>query len=230
MSTLAIIPARGGSKGLPRKNARLLAGRPLLLHTIEHALAAATVDRVIVSTDDGELANMADSAGVQVVWRPAALAADDTPTLPVLTHALEQFLPGEMPAKVVTLQPTSPLRRSTQIDEAVGLLDDDCDAVVGVCYAEHSPYKMYRVGDGLLQPLLPNGRPGTPRQALPPVLRENGAVYVTWSQVLLDQQSIWGRRIRPYLMDAHSSLDIDTLLDLRIAEVLMAPDSHGETA
>ena len=218
---LAVIPARAGSKGLPRKNLRLLAGKPLVIHSIEHARATPEIDDVVVSTDDDEIAGIAASAGASVLRRPPELAADDTPTLPVLLPALEHYRSGRTPSRIITLQPTSPLRRPTDITGALALLTTSCDAVVGVCAVEHSPYKMFRVDDDSLLPLLEGFAPGTPRQQLPPVFRENGAVYVTWRDVLVNQRSIWGARTRPFLMDARSSVDIDTSYDLTVAEVLL---------
>jgi len=225
--TLAIIPARGGSKGVPRKNLRDLAGKPLLVHSIEHAQAASGVDSVVVSTDDPEIATIAAGAGAEVVRRPLSLAADDTPTLPVLLHVLEEVGRGTV-SRVVTLQPTSPLRRAEHLSAAIELLTEDYDSVIGVCVAEHSPYKMFKVCEGELLPLLPGTVPGTPRQQLPAAYRENGAVYVTWTDVLVDQRSIWGAHARPFCMDAESSVDIDSVLDFAIAEALLK--TRWETA
>jgi N-acylneuraminate cytidylyltransferase/CMP-N,N'-diacetyllegionaminic acid synthase len=228
--TLAIIPARGGSKGVPRKNLRELAGKPLLVHTIEQAQATSQIDEVIVSTDDPEIASVARAAGAEVIQRPPALARDDAPTLPVLVHVLEQLDRQHVPNRVVTLQPTSPLRRSEQLSAAIELLTEAFDSVIGVCVAEHSPYKMFSVRGGQLSPLIAGSRPGTPRQQLPCAYRENGAVYVSWRDVLIDQNSIWGERARPYLMDAESSVDIDSLLDFTIAEALLKTRSaHAVT-
>lgn len=218
--TLAIIPARGGSKGVPRKNLRELGGKPLLVHSIEHAQATSQVDAVIVSTDDPEIASVAIAAGAEVIQRPPALARDETPTLPVLVHALEQ-LGGAEVSRVVTLQPTSPLRRSAHLTEAIERLTPTFDSVIGVCEAEHSPYKMFSIRGEQLLPLIPGCLPGTPRQQLPSAYRENGAVYVTWRDVLIDQRSIWGEQARPYLMDAESSIDIDSILDFTIAEAIL---------
>lgn len=218
---LAIIPARGGSKGIPRKNLCELAGKPLIVHSIEHAQATSQIDEVVVSTDDEAIAVVASAAGAEVLYRPPELARDDTPTLPVLLHVLTHYQGSRSPARVVTIQPTSPLRRASDLACAIDLLDPTFDAVVGVCCVEHSPYKMFRIHDDTLRPLIPGIVPGTPRQHLPAVYRENGAVYVTWRDVLVQQGSIWGTRTRPYLMDVASSVDIDTPLELSVAELLL---------
>jgi CMP-N-acetylneuraminic acid synthetase len=221
--TLAVIPARGGSKGLPRKNLLAFAGTPLVVRAIEQAKASRCVDAVVVSTDDAEIAALAEAAGAAVVHRPAELALDGTPTAPVLVHVLEARGGGERPDRVVTLQPTSPLRLPRHIDEAVGLLTADFDAVVSVSPVGHSPYKMLSIDGDTLRPLLAGGPPpGTPRQQLPAVYQENGAVYVTWARVLLEEKSIWGERTRPYVMDLESSVDVDTALDLIYAEAILA--------
>lgn len=227
MSTVAIVPARGGSKGVPRKNLRPLAGLPLVLHTVAHARDASSVDEVVVTTDDAEIARLVEGAGATVVMRPAELAGDTSPTLPALTHALECL--GTLrpawgaapPEKVVTLQPTSPLRSPEHINRAVALLTEEYDSVVSVCEAEHTPYKMFREEEGLLHPLIPGTRPGVPRQQLPVAYRENGAVYVTWRRVLLEERSIWGCRARPLVMDHESSIDIDSEMDLHMAELML---------
>jgi CMP-N,N'-diacetyllegionaminic acid synthase len=225
--TLAIIPARGGSKGVYRKNLRELAGKPLLVHSIEHAQATSQIDAVIVSTDDEEIASVAIAAGAEVVRRPAALARDETPTLPVLVHVLEQLSGARSPNRVVTLQPTSPLRRAEDLSAAIELLISPYDSVVGVCPAEHSPYKMFNIREDALTPLIPGSPPGTPRQRLPVAYRENGAVYVTRRTVLMDARSIWGARTRPYVMDVESSIDIDCELDFVIAELLLKSRATG---
>lgn len=221
-STLAVIPARGGSTGLPRKNVLRLGGVPLVVRAIEQAQASRAVDEVVVSTDDAEIAALSEQAGAEVVWRPSELAMDRTPTVAVLTHVLQTRRGEAMPDRVVTLQPTSPMRLPRHIDEAIGLLTPEFDAVVSVCPVSHSPYKMFSVVRDTLQPLLEAAPPpGTPRQDLPPVYQENGAVYVTWTSVLREQNSIWGRRTRPFLMDAESSVDIDTAIDLLMAETIL---------
>lgn len=229
MSTLAIIPARGGSKGLLRKNLQCVGGKPLVVRAIEQARAARHLDDIVVSTDDAEIAAVSEQAGAEVLWRPAALATDRVPTLAVLQHVLHTRDFRELPAKIVTLQPTSPLRCAWQIDDATGLLTSDFDAVVSVCQASHSPYKMFSIVGDALRPLIDGSlAPGVARQDLPIAYQENGAVYVTWTRVILEQHSIWGNRTKPFVMDRESSVDIDTAFDLILAETILSTRQYSE--
>jgi CMP-N,N'-diacetyllegionaminic acid synthase len=220
MRTVAIVPARGGSKGLARKNLRLIAGMSLVEHAVRQGIDARLVAEVVVSTDDAEIRDVACRAGARVVDRPAALAADDAPTLPVLQHVL-QCSAGPAPDIVVTLQPTSPLRTSADIDGAIALLTPDVDSVVSVCVAEHSPFKMYSLVGDQLNPLFQNDARGIPRQRIGVAYRENGAVYVSRASILL-KGSLYGNCVRPFIMDEASSVDIDTEADLVVAETLLS--------
>jgi N-acylneuraminate cytidylyltransferase len=177
VEVLAIVPARGGSKGLPRKNVLPLLGRPLIEWSIRAALEATTVDRVIVSTDDDEIASIARAAGAEVPFqRPADLAADDTADLPVFQHALRWLFDheGYRPDLVVQLRPTSPVRPAGLVDRGVELLAGDplATSLRCVCVAPITPYKMWTIEDGLLRPLLgtiEEERFNSPRQRLPVV-------------------------------------------------------------
>lgn len=227
MNILAIIPARGGSKGVPRKNLRLLAGRPLIAHTIEAALAAATLGRVIVSTDDEEIAATATALGVEVRMRPKALARDATPTLAVLQHHVLQFAAeGYQPEAVMTLQPTSPLRTANHIDRAVGLFSSDAtaDSLVSCVEVPHifHPFSVMRKdADGYLRPFLDRAPGPTRRQDKEPVFARNGAaIYLTRTERL--DEYIFGGRLLGFPMTADESIDIDNEADLVEAERLLA--------
>jgi CMP-N-acetylneuraminic acid synthetase len=227
MTTVAIIPARGGSKGLPRKNLRIVGGMSLVERAVRQAQAVRMITDIIVSTDDGDIARVAERSGARVIERPPELATDHVATLPVLQHVLRMMAGSRPPQMVVTLQPTSPLRTSEQIDAAIPLLTSEVDAVVGVCRAVHSPYKMYTIVDERLYPLFPAQAHGTPRQNLPVTYSENGAIYVTWTRIV-EHGSVRGDRSRPFIMDEASSLDIDTEMDLVVAEALLsARDESG---
>jgi CMP-N,N'-diacetyllegionaminic acid synthase len=218
-NVVGVIPARGGSKGIPKKNIFPLAGKPLLAYTIEAVLNSKTLSKVLVSTDSEEIAAVALSYGVEVVDRPAELAGDDTLVVPVIKHALQQT--EIIPDKVVTLQPTSPLRLSRHIDEAVNLLSADWDAVVSISEVQLSPYKMYQLDGEKLRPFVEGSIQGMPRQQLPEVYRDSGAVYVTWYDVLIKRDSIRGDNSRSYFIDPEYAIDIDNSIDFKTAEVLL---------
>jgi len=218
---LAIIPARGGSKGIPKKNICLLAGKPLIVYTIEAAQKASTLSRIVVSTDAEDIAEVALSCGVEVIYRPAHLAEDNSLTVPVIKHVLEQGKNIVKPDKVVTLQPTSPLRLGVHIDEAVDLLTKDWDSVISVSDVEQTPYKMYRIDGEKLHPFVEGAVQGGPRQQLPKVYRDCGVVYVTWYDVLLEKNSLWGENYRAYYVAPEYAVDIDTSIDLKFAEALL---------
>ena len=217
MSVLGLIPARGGSKGIPRKNLRELAGKPLLAWTVEAALACPLLDRVLVSTDDDEIAAAARACGAEVPFaRPAQLANDDTPDLPVYRHALETL--GDEFDVVAWLRPTAPLRTAEDIAAAVRLLEETgADCVRSVCEAEHSPYWMGRVEEGRLVPLLDDLPPQ--RQLLPPVYRLNGAVDAVRCAAVGEE--LFDGDVRAYVMPPERSVDLDTELDFLLAEVLL---------
>lgn len=227
---LALIPARGGSKSIPRKNIRPLAGFPLIAYSIAAGLAAETVTRVLVSTDDEEIAAIARHYGAETPFlRPAEFSQDQTPDLPVFQHALQwlEEHEGWQPEIVVQLRPTSPFRRVMHIDQAVYRLLErpDADAVRTVCVPFQNPYKMWRIqADGLMQPLVDIGVPepyNMPRQALPEVYWQTGYVDAAWSDTILQKKSMTGERILPLVIDPSEWIDIDSADDWRRAERLL---------
>lgn len=222
---LAIIPSRGGSKGLPRKNILPLLGKPLIAYSIEAARASRFIGRVVVSTDDVEIAEIARRYDAEVPFlRPPDLARDDTPSLPVVQHVISQLQKsdGYEPKVIILLQPTSPLRRTADIDRSVALLTKSgADSVVSVCIAEHHPYWMKSLEGDQVRPFLANAPEHNRRQDLPPVYRLNGAVYVTRREVVTQHNLLLGSDTRGVVMDADSSVDIDTLLDFKLAEFIL---------
>ena len=223
MRVLGLIPARGGSKGIPRKNALPVAGKPLVAWTIE-AARSARLDRVVVSTDDDEIAALAREHGAEVLERPAELAADATPALPVIRHALEHDLGREADA-VAYLQPTSPLRRPGHIDAALDLLAPGVDSVVSVVAVPHcfNPVSVLRLGeDGALAPFLPDQPLLLRRQDKPVVYARNGpAVLVVRRETVLEAGVLYGPRTLPLVMSRHDSHDIDEPFDLELVEWLL---------
>ncbi len=226
---LVIIPARGGSKSIPRKNIKTFAGYPLIAFSIAAGLASERISRVIVSTDDEEIAEIAKEYGAEVPFlRPEELSKDITPDLPVFQHALEWLQSNDQyqPQIVVQLRPTSPLRRKEHIDQAVLRLLErpDADSIRTICIPFQNPFKMWRIGaDGFMQPLISMNisEPyNLPRQALPEVFWQTGYVDAAWSKTMLDKNSMTGDSILPLEIGAEEWIDIDSPDDWIRAERL----------
>lgn len=227
MLVLGIVPARGGSKGVPGKNVRPLAGHTLLEYTARAARGSGVLDRVILSTDSPEIADAGRRAGLEVPFmRPVTLSADDTPMLPVVQHALESLARGGWsPDMVVLLQPTSPLRRPDHIRDAITTLRaTKADSVVTVVEVPRhlSPDYVMRIDEGRLQPFLPAGARVTRRQDARPAYSRDGTVYAFWRATLERSGGIYGDDCRPLLINADESLSIDSPADWDAAERLLA--------
>jgi CMP-N-acetylneuraminic acid synthetase len=226
---LAVIPARGGSKGVLRKNIRPVCGRPLISYTIEHARSAQQrFHRVIVSTDDTEIAMVAREYGADVPFlRPADLARDESPMIPMLQHAVDfiERQDGVRMDWICLLQPTEPFRTVDDLEQCLRLgFAGGCDSVISVVqvFATH-PVLMKRIESRQLLPFCVDEREGTRRQDYQPAAyMRNGSIYLTRRDVLMEQGSIWGRTIRPYVMPLERSVSIDTELDLKLAELMMS--------
>lgn len=228
MRVLGIIPARGGSKGVPRKNVRPLHGRPLLAYTADAARSASRLTHTVLSTDDEEVASVGRSLGLSVPFlRPAELARDDTPTFPVIMHALEAMeREHDRYDAVCLLQPTSPLRAEGEVDRAIEMLSArNADTVFSMLAvpSRYNPHWVYEQGaDGRLHLSTGERAPITRRQALPPAYHRDGAVYVTRRTTLETTHSLYGDVVVGYLREESKSVDIDTLDDWARAES-MAP-------
>lgn len=214
MKVLGLIPARGGSKGIARKNIRLLGGKPLLAYTAETASAAKRLSRVILSTEDEEIAEIGRKYDLEVPFiRPAELAQDDTPTLPVVRHALEFFAAENFDA-VCLLQPTNPLRRAEDIDNCVELLETTgATAVVSVLPVPlhyHPRWVYWRDNEGRIVLSTGETAPISRRQDLPPAFHRDGSIYAIRTETVLKHDSLYGSDVRSYLMDADFSSNIDT--------------------
>jgi CMP-N-acetylneuraminic acid synthetase len=223
---LGLIPARGGSAGIPRKNLASLAGRPLIAHTIAAALAASRLERVVVSTDDAEIAEAARAAGAEAPFlRPAELAADAAPALMVIRHAVDWLRDREgwRAEAVVYLQPTSPLRPAARIDQAVELLlAGPADTVVSVVEVPHNlvPGSQMRLDDqGMLEPCL--DRPGPlRRQEKPRLYARNGPAVLALRPAAWRREALYAGPTLPLVMGRWESLDIDGPEDLELAQWL----------
>lgn len=225
--SIGIIPARGDSKGVNRKNIRQLGGKPLIAWTVKTSLSCSSLQRIIVSTDDLEIANIAKEYGAEVPFlRPPELAKDDTPDFPVYQHTISWLVEHEnfQPDIVAWLRPTSPLRTAEDITNAVDVLTKtQADSVRSVCLSEHHPYWMKSLEGDRLVPFIDgfDEKKYFRRQLLPPVYRLNGAVDVTWCKKVMETEQLFFGDIRGYFMPSERSIDLDTELDFAVAEVLL---------
>jgi CMP-N-acetylneuraminic acid synthetase len=223
---LILVPARGGSKGLPGKNVKPLGGRPLLAWTARAIQASGVAGRAVLTTDDPAIAEAGREAGLEVPFlRPAALAADDTDMVDVVVHAVEwlERQAGSAVAAVMVLQPTCPFRRPARLPEALALLArPGTEGVVGVARLERSPALLYQEdGDGFLAPLAPWDA-GTLRQRVRPTYTPNGTLYLTTRESLARHRRLFPPRLRPLVTTPIEAIDIDTADDWALAEAVVA--------
>jgi len=220
---LAVIPARGGSKRLPRKAIIPLAGKPLLCYTIEEALKSKLLDKIVVTTEDDEIASVARKyRGITVIDRPERLAQDDSPMAAVVEHAVK-FTDGKDIADIIVLlQPTSPLRKAKDIDDCIEKVLDGADSAETFCEVKYYPHGMFRIEGDKATPYDEEGLKKYQRiQDAPKLYRENGAVYAVKKQVLIRENNFYGKDHRAIVMPEERSVDIDTFLDLKLAEVII---------
>ncbi len=230
---LGLIPARGGSKSIPRKNIKLLGGFPLISHSITAAKGSKYLDRIIVSTDDPEIAKVARRWGAEVPFlRPAELAQDDTPDMPVFRHCL-QWLTDQnepLPDIIVQLRPTSPFRPKGAIDEAIETLlqNPTADCIRSVTPAAQNPFKMWQLQNGLLEPLLHLDikEPfNMPRQKLPVVYWQTGHLDIFYRRTIEEKNSLTGEIVVPYFIPEEYAVDLDTPLQWQYAEFLLRSET-----
>ncbi|MFK7800625.1 MAG: NTP transferase domain-containing protein [Anaerolineae bacterium] len=232
MELLALITARGGSKGIIRKNVLDVAGQPLIAWTIQAALQAESVKRVVVNTDDDEIASVAKRFGADVPFmRPDILAQDTTPSIDVLIHAIKWFQDYEnySPDYLMLLQPTSPLRTTLDIEAAIEVASvHDADAVVSVSASHAHPYWMKQVtDDGRLKDFMSPEQAYSNRQSLPPVYALNGAIYIVKPDVLVQKRTWFTDKTYAYVMPAERSLDIDSKLEMKLVDLLLRDQSEN---
>lgn len=234
MNSLGVIPARGGSKSVPRKNIALLHGKPLIAYTIEAARGSRSLTHFVVSSEDPEIIAVAKQYGAPVPFvRPAELATDEAPSLPVVQHAVREMesLHGITYDIVVLLQPTTPLRQPGDIDAAIQkLVDTGADSVISVCdVGAYHPARMRQIIDDRLVELpIREPKEMLRRQDLPPVYIRNGAIYAVRREVVMEQNSMSGKVCRPYMMPEDRSVNVDSKLDLLLAEILLRPGSSPQ--
>ena len=218
---IAIIPARGGSKGIPRKNIRVLAGKPLIAYSIEAALKSKYIGKTIVSTEDKEIAEKSREYGAEVIERPRELANDTAPTEPVLEHVVEWLKEheGYTPDIVILLQPTSPFRTSEHIDEALDIfLNNDYDSLLSVCPSHAFIWKVREDG---AYPINCDFKSRPRRQDKELEYKENGALYIMKYETLISNHNRLGGKIRLYIMPEESSIEIDTEFDFWLCEQII---------
>ncbi len=223
---LAIIPARGGSKGIPNKNIADLAGKPLIGWTIANAKSSLSIDRVIVTTDSQAIANVASYYDAEVPFlRPAELAQDNTLGIQPVLHLLDWLEQQEnyLPDYVMVLQPTSPLRTTNDMEAAISLaIEYQADSVVSVSPTEQHPYWMKTITEeGYLQDFVLSKDKGDRRQELPSVYALNGAIYLARREIVIEKNSFYSDRTYSYIMPVERSLDIDTPWDLYLANLIL---------
>ena len=220
-TVLAIVPARGGSKRLPRKNVLPLHGKPLIAWTIEAGLRSNYIDNLIVSSEDSEVLDIARNLSVETIERPIALAKDDVATFDVVEHTLNTIQAGF--DILVLLQPTSPLRSETHIDQALSLMmNRKASAIISVSAAEHPPlWSNTLPDDDNMESFLDKSVAHARSQDLPKFFRVNGALYICRTKYLLDEKSFFLKKnIFAYRMSRRDSIDIDEELDLKLAELI----------
>ncbi len=225
---LAIIPARGGSKRLPRKNVLDLEGKPLIAWSIEAGLKSKYIDKVIVTSDDDEILDIAKKFGSNFIKRPNELASDTATTFDALKHTINNVEEYEY---IILLQPTSPLRTQKHIDEAIELLGTKkADAVMSVCEMDHSPLWSNTLPDnGSMESFLKNEVLHKRSQDLPTYYRVNGAIYICKTHTLLKEKGFFiHNNIFAYVMDRKSSVDIDEEIDFKFAEQILQKVGRGE--
>jgi len=224
---LAIIPARGGSKGIKRKNIKVLLDKPLLIWTVDVAIQSQYIDKLILSSDDIEIINIAKEYGVEVPFRrPSELAKDNTPGIDVILHAIDQCDGYDI---VVVLQPTSPLRIVEDIDGAINkMIEAESSSCVTLCKSEKSPYWMYSINNNnILSPFLNDSVLYQNRQDLPEIYSLNGAVYVARIEWMKKHRSFIGNNTYGYIMPHIRSVDIDEELDFVLSESLLSSNINS---
>ena len=233
---LGIIPARGGSKGIPRKNLVPILYKPLIAYTIEAALQSKHLSRLIVSTDDEEIARVSLKYGAEVPFnRPPELATDSALSIHVMQHALREMevLEAKKYDAVVMLQPTTPLRIGSDIDAGIDLLfNSGADSVISVvAVSSHHPFRMKQIlEDGRLVNFIDQGfEDMRPRQDLPPVYIRNGALYITRRDVLVNENNVTGKDCRAYEMPEDRSVNIDSESDIILAEYYLKNEAEKRT-
>lgn len=223
MNICTIITARGGSKGIPRKNIKPLNGKPIIAYSIEPSLNCDLINNTYVTTEDEEISEVSKKIGAEVIDRPKELAEDTSSSVDVVLHSLEYLEEqGNLPDFFILLQPTSPLRTQKDIENAIELfIENDCDALISVCELDHSSMLSLSLENDFLVPNCSETFLKTRRQELPTYYSPNGAIYITTPESLRKTKTFYPKRTIPYIMSKERSVDLDTPFDLKLAEYLL---------
>ena len=226
---LAIIPARGGSKGIPNKNIMDICGKPLIAYTIEAGKKSKYIDEIVVSTDSDSIKVVAEKYGAEVPFlRPQELSSDIAKSIDVVLHTIDFYKNKNMNFDyIVLLQPTSPLRTCEHLDEAIEkLIEANRNSLISVREADENPVIMRTIQDGKLREVISFGGTNLRRQDLPTFYIFNGALYINSNDMLVNEKRFIDENTIPYVMDKESSVDIDTMLDARLVEVIIKENMH----
>lgn len=220
---IAIIPARQGSKGIPHKNIKSMAGKSLIIHSINAANSSKYIKNIIISTDDPQIASIIPKDKVKIIKRPSELATDESNIIDVIFHSLNYLEKKKITADIILLlQPTSPLRTAKDIDKAVEIfVNHDCESVISVSEIEHSPFWSLEIKDNYLKPKFGEEYFNMRRQDLPKLYSPNGAIFISTPQYLKKNKTFYSKKTLPYIMPQERSIDIDTELDFKFAELLL---------
>jgi len=221
MKTYALVPARKGSKGLPGKNIKELLGKPLIQWTIEAANKASGIDDIFVTSDDNKILSLCEKLSCKSIKRPAKLAADNTEMSSVIFHAIEKIkeTSGDEDFILILLQPTSPLRTYSHIEQALRLFGDNVDCVISVCEIDNHICKAYIVEGEYLVALMSPSAPYQCRQLLPRTVLPNGAIYIFTASKFKEYSGIPRDKIKPFIMSKNDSIDIDSIEDFKRASM-----------
>lgn len=223
MKICTLITARGGSKGIPRKNIKPLNGKPVVAYSIEPSLNCDLINGTYVTTEDKEISEVSKKIGAEVINRPQELAEDDSSSVDVILHSLDYLdKQRKLPDFFILLQPTSPLRVLEDIENSIQLfVENDCDALISVCKIDHSSMLSLTIEHEFLVPTCNETFLNTRRQELPTYYSPNGAIYITTPESLRKTRTFYPKKTIPYIMPKERSVDLDTPFDFKLAEFLL---------
>lgn len=223
MNICTIITARGGSKGIPRKNIKLLNGKPIIAYSIEPSNSSDLIENTYVTTEDNEILKISKEYGAKLIKRPDYLSQDTSSSVDVVLHALDYLEKNNnLPDFFVLLQPTSPLRSKEDIENAINLFTkNECDALISVCEIDHSAMMRFVFTDKFLEPICDENFLNTRRQDLPSNYYPNGAIYITTPESIRKNKTFYPKRTIPYIMPKERSVDLDTEFDFKLTEFLL---------